>query len=133
MLDGSGEGVWFIELASINDPENVAGTIIDSMRIERRTTRSSIDELLHVLRDQSVLLVLDNCEHVVDVVAKLVDLIGRHCPKVRLVNLSRTDWRRRGAGVSGEVVSLPAHEVETKEDLLGSDSVDLFITRVPSP
>ena len=130
MLDGSGEGVWFIELASINDSENVAGAVIDSMRIRHETTRSSIDELLHVLRDQSVLLVLDNCEHVVDVVAKLVDLIGRHCPKVRLVTTSREP-----IGVDGEQVyrvkslSLPTHEVETKEDLLGSDSVDLFITR----
>ena len=129
-VDGSGEGVWFVELAPVGDPLNVATTVLDAMNIRLETDRSALDELLHVLRDQSVLLVLDNCEHLIDVVAKLVDSIGRHCPKVRLMTTSREPL-----GVDGERVyrvqslSLPDREVETAEDLQGCDAADLFVTR----
>lgn len=130
LLDGSGEGVWFVELAPVTDPENVPVTVIDALRIRVETSRTPFDELLHALREQTVLVVLDNCEHVIDVVAKLVDSIVRNCPKVRLVATSREPL-----GVDGEQVyrvrslSLPDRDVETKEDLDGSDSVGLFLVR----
>ena len=130
LVDGSGEGVWFVELAPVSDPSNVAATILDAMKIRVGTDRSALDELLHALRDQSVLVVLDNCEHVIDVVAEMVDAIARHCPKVRLMTTSREPL-----GVDGEQVyrvqslSLPDREVETAEDLHGSDSAELFVAR----
>jgi predicted ATPase len=129
-VDGSGEGVWFVELAPVSDPLNVAATILDAMSIFPGSGRSALEELLHALRDQSVLVVLDNCEHLIDVVAQLVDSIGRHCPNVRLMATSREPL-----GVDGEQVyrvrslSLPDSEVETAEDLYGSDCADLFVTR----
>ncbi len=129
-VDGSGEGVWFVELAPVSDPLNVAATVLDAMRIFLGNDRSATDELLHALRDQSVLVVLDNCEHLIDVVAQLVDSIGRHCPNVHIMATSREPL-----GVDGEQVyrvrslSLPDHEVETAEDLHGSDCADLFVAR----
>jgi predicted ATPase/class 3 adenylate cyclase len=129
-VDGSGEGVWFVELAPVSDPHNVAATVLDAMKIRLGRDRTAMDELLHALRDQSSLVVLDNCEHLIDVVAKMVDSIGRHCPNIRLMTTSREPL-----GVDGEQIyrvrslSLPEGEVETAKDLLGSDSAELFVTR----
>ncbi len=94
-VDGSGEGVWFVELAPVSDALNVAATVLDAMKIRLGRDRTATDELLHALRDQSSLVVLDNCEHLIDVVAQIVDSIGRHCPDVRLLTTSREPLLRR--------------------------------------
>jgi predicted ATPase/class 3 adenylate cyclase len=130
LLDGSGEGVWFVELAAVSDPELVPATVLDALQIRQDGGGASMESLIHSLRDQDVLVVLDNCEHVVDVASKLVDQVGRHCPRVRILATSREPL-----GVDGEQVyrvrslSVPAGEVTTKEDLAGFDAVDLFVAR----
>jgi predicted ATPase/class 3 adenylate cyclase len=130
LLDGTGEGVWFVELAPISDPDQVPTAVIDALQLRHGSDGSPLDSLLKALRDQNVLITLDNCEHVIDAVAKLADLIGRNCPKARLVATSREPL-----GVDGEEVyrvrslSLPPAEVEGVEDLGGSDAVELFVTR----
>ena len=89
--------------------------------------------MLHALRDQDVLITLDNCEHVIDAVAKLAEAVGRTCPKVRLLTTSREPL-----GVEGERVyrvpslSLPADDVLGLEDLEGSDAAELFFVRARS-
>ena len=130
LLDGTGEGVWFVELAPISDPDKVPTALISGLELRQEADRSPLDSLLHALRDQTVLVTLDNCEHVIDAVAKLAELIGRSCPKVRLVITSREPL-----GVDGERVyrvrslSLPSESVESVEDLQGSDAVELFAVR----
>ena len=129
-LDGSGEGVWLVELAPVSDPDRVADVIIEALQIRYEPGLAPADNLLRVLRDQRSLIVLDNCEHLVDSVAKLVDSLLRSCPNVHLVVTSREPL-----GVDDEDVyrvrslSLPLVEVETVSDVAGSDSVELFVTR----
>ncbi len=129
-LDGSGEGVWLVELAPVSDPDRVADVIIEALQIRYEPGLAPADNLLRVLRDQRALIVLDNCEHLVDSVAKLVDSLLRSCPKVHLVVTSREPL-----GVDGEEVyrvrslSLPVGDVENVSDVSGSDSVELFVTR----
>jgi predicted ATPase len=129
-LDGSGEGVWLVELAPLSDPDRVAEVIIEALQIRYEPGLAPADNLLRVLRDQRSLIVLDNCEHLVDSVAKLVDSLLRSCPKVHLVVTSREPL-----GVDDEDVyrvrslSLPIGDVETVSDVSGSDSVELFVTR----
>ena len=129
-LDGSGEGVWLVELAPVSDPDRVADVIIEALQIRYEPGLSPTDNLLRVLRDQRSLIVLDNCEHLVDAVAKLVDSVLRSCPKVHLVVTSREPL-----GVDDEDVyrvrslSLPLGEVDTVADVSGSDSVELFVSR----
>ena len=130
LLDGTGEGVWFVELAPISDPDQVPTAMIGALELRQEADRSPLDSLLHALRDQTVLITLDNCEHVIDSVAKLAELIGRSCPKVSLVATSREPL-----GVDGERVyrvrslSLPSESVEGVEDLEGSDAAELFVVR----
>ena len=130
LLDGSGEGVWFVELAPVSDPDQVPSTVMNVLQLRLESETAPLDSLLHSLRDQNVLIVLDNCEHVIDTVAKMADLIGRNCPRVSLVATSREPL-----GVDGERVyrvrslSLPDEGVAVADDLEGSDAVELFLAR----
>lgn len=130
LLDGSGEGVWFVELAPVTDPEHVPATVVTAMQLQQVAGDLALDGLIKTLRSQNVLIVLDNCEHVIDAVAKLADSIGRNCPRVSIIVTSREPL-----GIDGERVyrvrslSLPADDVEGTADLDGSDAVELFVAR----
>lgn len=127
LLDGNGEGVWLVELAPVNDPDLVALTMISALQLRQVSEMTDLDSLVRSLRDHNALIVLDNCEHVVDTVAKIADAIGRNCPRVSLLATSREPL-----GVDGERVyrvrslSLPD---EGAENLEGSDAVELFVAR----
>jgi len=133
LLDGSAEGVWFVMLDSIGDPDMVPTAVYDALKLSKENSFPSNELLADILKEQDILVVLDNCEHVVGAVAKLADLIGRSCPKVRLIATSREPL-----GVNGEVVyrvrslSLPEDNVESVEDLAGYDAIDLLVARAKS-
>ncbi|MEO7039352.1 MAG: adenylate/guanylate cyclase domain-containing protein, partial [Candidatus Elarobacter sp.] len=98
-LDGSGDGVWFIELAALRDPALVAGTIASALGVTAQQDRPVVDTLLSYLQRKRLLLVLDNCEHLVDEVARIAAAILRGCPEVRLVATSREALRIDGERV----------------------------------
>jgi len=133
LLDGSAEGVWFVMLDAIGDPEMVPTAVYDALKLSKENSFPSNELLADILKEQDILIVLDNCEHVVGAVAKLAELIGRSCPKVRLIATSREP-----IGVNGEVVyrvrslSLPGDNVESVEDLTGYDAIDLLVARAKS-
>jgi len=133
LLDGSGEGVWFVMLDAVGDPELVPTAVHDALKLNKENAFPSNELLVDVLKQQELLIVLDNCEHVIGAVAKLAELIGRSCPKIRLVATSREPL-----GVDGEVVyrvrslSLPEDVVESVEDLVGYNAIDLLIARAKS-
>ncbi|HVB51631.1 MAG TPA: adenylate/guanylate cyclase domain-containing protein [Acidimicrobiales bacterium] len=130
LLDGTGEGVWFVDLAPISDPDQVPSIVISTLQLRQQPDVSALESLAATLKGQNVLITLDNCEHVIDAVAKMADVIRRSCPRVTLVATSREPL-----GVDGERVyrvrslSLPAHVVESVDDLAGSDAVELFVAR----
>jgi len=127
LLDGNGEGVWLVELAPVSDPDLVALTMISALRMRQFSELTALDSLVRSLHDHDALIILDNCEHVIDTVAKITEVIGRNCPRVSLLVTSREPL-----GVDGERVyrvrslSLPE---EGAENLEGSDAVDLFVAR----
>lgn len=130
LLDGVGEGVWLIELAPVTDEEQVPLAVASALGILDGIDISPVDTLLRALAFQAVLLVLDNCEHVIDACAKFADAVMRNCPKVHILATSREPL-----GVDGERVyrvpsmTLPGAEVDTIEDLESSDAVTLFVGR----
>jgi predicted ATPase/DNA-binding CsgD family transcriptional regulator len=133
LLDGSGEGVWFVDLAAIAENGQVPGAVFAALGIREQAGRPLIELLLEVLGDRRALIVLDNCEHVVDACAKLAELVNRGCPKVHLVITSLEPL-----GIDGERVyrvrplSLPSEEATSVQDLQGSDAVELFVERARS-
>lgn len=136
LLERGPDGVWFVTLASVRDPEDVPLTVVASLGLASATTTPAEQmeqSLVHRLKGQSVVLVLDNCEHVVGAVARLADSIRRECPNVLIVATSREPL-----GVEGEEVyrvrslTLPAEEIEVVDDLNGCESVELFVSRARS-
>ncbi len=114
-------GVWLVELADVISPEDVARTVADQLDATELPERSIVESVVEALRARELVLVLDNCEHVVEGAAELAESIGAHCPDVRIVATSR-----EGLGVGSEqlVVVGPL-------DISGA-AVDLFAQRATS-
>jgi predicted ATPase len=117
LLDGSGDGVWLVELAAVSGETVVAPAICQALGIAAQPGRPALDTLLDALAPQDVLIVLDNCEHLIGACAKTADSILRHCPTVHLVATSREPL-----GIGGEAV----YRVPP---LSSSDAVTLFVNR----
>ncbi|MEP7140428.1 MAG: winged helix-turn-helix domain-containing protein, partial [Caldimonas sp.] len=73
LLGGYPDGVWWVELAAVSDPSLVAATVARTLGVDPDSARSATRQVVSALRSQRALLVLDNCEHVLDAVAALVD------------------------------------------------------------
>ncbi len=84
-----GHGAWVVELASLNDPSLVLPTIAQTLRIALPPQGDPERALLQVLRSQQLLLVLDNCEHVLGAVSRFVFDVVRQAPGVRLLATSQ--------------------------------------------
>jgi len=124
------DGVWLVELAPISDPSLVIQTIASALDI-REIPGTPLKVLVHdFLREKQLLLILDNCEHLVEASAKIADEFLHVAPKVKIIASSR-----EALGINGETVyrvpslSLPEQDKVTKEAALGFESVQLFVER----
>jgi predicted ATPase len=95
-LDGFPDGVWFVELAPISDPANVPQTVASALGL-REPARAPTAVLTDYLQPRSLLLVLDNCEQVLQATAELCGMLLRQCPNLRVLATSRETL-----GVAGE-------------------------------
>ena len=93
-------GVWFVELAALDDASLVADTIASTLHLKQHA-EGPLQALSAALEGQRALLILDNCEHVLDAVVPLADGLLRRCPDVRILATSR-----EALGVAGETVLL---------------------------
>ena len=89
LLDGPGDGVWLAELAAVTDEDAVAPAISQALRLAVNPGRPVLEALLDALDPQDVLIVLDNCEHLIGGCAKTAQAILRRCPRVHLLATSR--------------------------------------------
>jgi hypothetical protein len=130
-LDSYSDGMWWVELARIENAALVAVAVISALGLQQAPDRPLTQTLVQYLRDRHVLLVLDNCEHLVEACARLVDVLLRECATLTIVATSRAPL-----GVPGEVtwrvpsMSLPVEQTaEPIESLRQFDAVSLFINR----
>ncbi len=98
-LDTSAERVWFIDLAAFSDPALVTQAVASALDVREQPDRLVLDTLIDVLRPRRALLLLDNCEHLVNACALLAAGLLRACPGLSLLATSREPL-----GVSGETV-----------------------------
>jgi predicted ATPase len=89
LIDECTDGVWFIDLAPVSDGSEVPDAIATVLRIARPATQSTLDALTQYLQAREALLILDNCEHLVDACARVVDTLLKGCAGVRLIASSR--------------------------------------------
>ena len=133
LVDGTGDGVWLVELAPVVDDALVATAIADTLKISGGTDRDPLEELLQALAPQRMLIVLDNCEHLIGACAKVAEAILRRCPDVHLLATSREPL-----GIGGEDIyrvpslSLSERDEDGVSDVRGSDAVALFVARASS-
>jgi len=93
------DGVWFVEFAPITDPAFVISTIASALDLREVQSIPLINLLLDYLRAKELLLILDNCEHLVEASAQAVDQILHGCPSLKLIASSR-----EALGIDGETV-----------------------------
>jgi predicted ATPase/DNA-binding XRE family transcriptional regulator len=130
LLGGSGDGVWLVELAAVSDGDAVAPAMSEALRLAAQPGRPVLESLLDALAPQDVLIVLDNCEHLIGSCAKIVDVIVRRCPWVHLLATSREPL-----GIGGEAIyrvpslSLPGPGDSGFAAAGSSDAVALFTDR----
>ncbi len=112
LLDGAADGVWFADLAPLGDPDLVAETVGDVLGIRREAGRPVLDTLADAVGGRSLLVLLDNCEHVIGACAKLADALLRGCPNLALLVTSREPL-----GIDGErVYRVPSMSIPVDGD-----------------
>ena len=89
MLNDYPDGVWFVELSVVDDPAFVAGVVASTVGVAEAPGRSIVDQMVERLEHREVLLILDNCEHVLDAAASLVVEVLKRTDAVRMVATSR--------------------------------------------
>ncbi|MGI9603155.1 MAG: ATP-binding protein, partial [Acidimicrobiales bacterium] len=93
------DGVWFVDLSTLGPGSAIEGAVADVVQLVESPGRALLDQLVDHLRRRQVLLVLDNCEHVVESVAEFVDMVLARGPDVQVLATSRERLE-----VHGEVV-----------------------------
>jgi len=93
------EGVWLVELASLSDESLVAHAVAAVLGISEQPGRALTETLVDALEPRALLLLLDNCEHLVAACAQLAEALMRACPHLRILTTSR-----EALGITGEVV-----------------------------
>ncbi|OBG19383.1 transcriptional regulator [Mycobacterium sp. 852002-51057_SCH5723018] len=113
-----GDGVWYVDLAPIGSAELVASTVARTLGLGDQPGRPAIDKLIHLIGGRHMVIVLDNCEHLLDACAALAGALLAGCPRLTLLDTSREPL-----GMPGEVIwrvsSLP----------IADDAVELFADR----
>jgi predicted ATPase/class 3 adenylate cyclase/DNA-binding CsgD family transcriptional regulator len=134
MLDQYPDGAWFVELAPILDPLLVPRTTAMTLGLRDEPQRPVIDMLCDYLHKKKMLIILDNCEHLVDACAHMADRILHAAPDMRVLASSR-----EALGIGGEVtyrvpsLGLPdIQHLPSVESLSQYEAVKLFIDRATS-
>ncbi len=129
VLSGFKDGAWLVELAPVRDPDGVAEAVASVFGVGPRAGQSIEDALVEFFATKQLLLVLDNCEHLLDVVGDLVERMERSCASLVVLATSR-----EGLGLDGEqnlaVPSLGSPSADADlDEIVRADAVALFIER----
>ncbi len=98
IVGGFEDGVWLVELASLSDPDLIAQEVASVLGVREQHDLSLEQALAEHLGARRVLLILDNCEHLIDACAELAGFLLRACPDLRILATSR-----EALGITGEV------------------------------
>ncbi|MGH3147879.1 MAG: ATP-binding protein, partial [Rubrobacter sp.] len=131
LVEGFEDGVWWLELASLSDPKLVPGTVASTLGVREVPDRSLTDALAEHLKPKKTLLVLDNCEHLVDECATLADTLLRACPDLRILATSREPLHIAGESTwTVPSLSLPdLRRLPSAGELAHYEAVELFVER----
>lgn len=124
------DGVWLVELAAITDPALVESALMAALGVEQASSVEPREALLDHLDAKTALIIVDNCEHLLDAIAEVVNDLVSNLPELSIIATSR-----EVLGVPGEVtnrirsMSFPARGEEDTDLIRKTDSVRLFVER----
>jgi predicted ATPase/DNA-binding SARP family transcriptional activator len=131
LLDSFHDGVWWVDFSSLSNPALIPQSVAKCLGVIESPEQPLIESIIAAIQEKEMLLVLDNCEHLVEACAQLLNRILTRCPHLKLLTTSREALR-----VDGEVVfSVPTllvpniDRISIVELLLDYESVKLFVTR----
>ena len=131
LLDHFNHGVWFVELAPLADPDLIPQTILSTIGISEQPNKTPLEILKEYLREKKSLIVLDNCEHLIEASAQVTNILLNAAPELKIMASSR-----EALGVKGEAsypvpsLSLPdIKHLPLIEQLSQYEAVRLFIDR----
>jgi predicted ATPase/DNA-binding CsgD family transcriptional regulator len=123
------DGVWLVELAPLSEGALVPKEVAEALGVSERPAQPLTGTLAEVLRDRELLLLVDNCEHLLQATAHLIDSLLDSCPHLSILATSR-----EAIGVEGEArwlvppLSVPGNG-SSSDELGGYESVRLFVER----
>ena len=125
------DGVWFVELASLTDARLVPELVAAVLGVKEEAGRPVIEPLLRFVKDRTLLLLLDNCEHLAQACAELAAQLLQAGPRLRILATSRESLRVRGETIYPvQALSVPdARRNLSLTALLEYESVSLFVDR----
>jgi predicted ATPase/DNA-binding CsgD family transcriptional regulator len=134
LLERYPDGVWLVELAPVTDPAGVCPTVAAAAHVGDRAGSPTVDTISESLRSRNLLLVLDNCEHLIRACADLAHALLRSCPRLTILATSR-----EGLNVPGEAL-MPVPPLRVPEgdrlpaldELRGFEAISLFVDRCAS-
>lgn len=125
------DGIWYVELAPLSDPALLPEAAAVALGVREKPNASFSEAIVEYLRTKELLLILDNCEHLIEASSRLCDSILRGTPKVKLLTTSREPL-----GIPGEITyrvpSLAVPETNQPSDpekLAQVEAVQLFVER----
>jgi len=130
LLPSFADGIWLAESAPLTDTSFIPPTIAEIFGLRELPNRPILNVVTDYLRAKQLLLILDNCEHLIEGCAKLSDHLLRSCPRLKIIASSR-----EALGIAGETayrvpsLSLPDPAQVTREALMEAESVRLFVER----
>jgi predicted ATPase/DNA-binding winged helix-turn-helix (wHTH) protein len=124
------DGGWLVELASLADPGLVPSAVAQVLRLGLGGGDITAETVARTISDRHLLLVLDNCEHLIDAVAILAEMLLRLCPRVTILMTSREVLRTQGEYVFPvPPLAVPAPGERGASEILGHSAPELFIAR----
>jgi predicted ATPase/class 3 adenylate cyclase len=129
-LDAYPDGVWFVDLAPIRDPSLVASAAAQALGVREEPGRSLTQTLCAQLKQRKLLVILDNCEHLVSACASLADALLQGTPEICILATSREALHIRGEQTYPVLPMAAPDRKAGIESLLRSEAVQLFVERV---
>jgi predicted ATPase/class 3 adenylate cyclase len=123
------DGVWFVDLAPIRDPTLVPSVAAQVLAVRDEPGRPLVETLCAHVKDRKLLVVLDNCEHLIEACAQLANALLRHAPDVRILATSREALHIQGEQTYPVLPLTVPKRNAAAQDLLRSEAVQLFVER----
>ncbi len=123
-------GGWLVELASLSEPALVPSAVASALELKLGGGGISAEVVARAIGERELLLIVDNCEHVIDAAADLVERLVRSCPRVMILATSREVLRISGENVYRvPPLDVPRQNDEQPDVIFGHSAVELFIAR----